>query len=73
MDCLKHPEATVASEERFSVVKAMLTNAGWELVRINGSHHVFSKANAQTVSIPVHNGKVKPVYVRQVKQITKGD
>jgi predicted RNA binding protein YcfA (HicA-like mRNA interferase family) len=39
------------------------------LVRINSSHHVFKKPGAPDVSIPVHHGKVKPFYVRQVKKL----
>ena len=63
----------MASEKRFAEVKAMLENAGYELTRVRGSHHVFTKEGAQPVSIPVHRGKVKPYYVRQVKKICQGD
>jgi predicted RNA binding protein YcfA (HicA-like mRNA interferase family) len=60
------------SEERFAVVKKTLESHGWSLVRISGSHHVFKKPGAADVSIPVHHGKVKPFYVRQVKKLTEG-
>ena len=60
------------SERRFSEVKAMLEQAGYQLARIHGSHHYFTKSGEQPISIPVHQGKVKPYYVRQVERICKG-
>ena len=30
---------------------------GWRLVRISGSHHIYSKENFPTISIPVHGNK----------------
>ena len=60
------------SEMRFAEVKAMLEQAGYRLVRVCGSHHYFTKAGEQPFSIPVHQGKVKPYYVRQVKKIRQG-
>ena len=47
----------------------MLERKGYALARINGSHHVFTKAGARSVPIPVHNGKVKPAYVRLVERL----
>lgn len=60
------------SEERFAVVKTLLEKHGWSVVRISSSHTVFKKAGAPDVSIPVHHGKVKPFYVRQVKKLIEG-
>ena len=60
------------SEERFAVVRKLLESNGWVLVRISSSHHIFKKAGAPDVSIPVHHGKVKPFYVRQVKKLIEG-
>lgn len=60
------------SEERFAVVKKILERHGWVLVRISSSHHVFKKPGAPDLSIPVHHGKVKPFYVRQVKKLIEG-
>ncbi len=51
----------------------MLKVAGYELSRVHGSHHIFTKEGKQPVSIPVHQGKVKPYYVRQVEKICRGD
>jgi predicted RNA binding protein YcfA (HicA-like mRNA interferase family) len=42
---------------------------GYRLVRISGSHHIFEKPDRQLLSIPVHRGKVKPFYVRQIQRI----
>ena len=57
------------SPERFSKVRRLLEAHGWILTRISGSHHVFTKAGRTPLSIPVHQGKVKPFYVRQVRKI----
>lgn len=59
------------SEKRFAEVRAMLERVGYVLARISGSHHIFEKLGADLVSIPVHHGKVKPVYVRQVEKIVR--
>jgi predicted RNA binding protein YcfA (HicA-like mRNA interferase family) len=61
------------SEVRFSEVQKMLERAGYRLVRISGSHHCFAKPGESLVSIPVHQGKVKTHYVRQVKKICEGN
>ena len=63
----------MAEEKRFAEVKKMLEAAGYRLARIHGSHHYFTKPDAQPLSIPVHNGKVKPYYVRQVEKICQGN
>ncbi len=59
----------MASETRFAAVRKLLEGAGYRLVRISGSHHYFTKPGEQPFSIPVHHGKVKAYYVRQVKKI----
>ena len=59
------------SEQRFSKVRKQLESVGYVLDRVNGSHHVFTKAQRQPVVIPVHHGKVKPYYVRQVQTIVQ--
>jgi len=36
----------------------LLEDRGWELKRINGSHHIFSKAGVTArISVPVHGHK----------------
>jgi predicted RNA binding protein YcfA (HicA-like mRNA interferase family) len=48
----------------------MLEAKGYALVRVSGSHHIFSKPGvAVNQSIPVHNGMVKYVYVRKVQKL----
>lgn len=59
----------MASEKKFSLVKKMLEVKGYKLNRVSGSHHIFVKKGAPIMSIPVHNGKVKPYYVRQIEKI----
>ena len=54
---------------RFADVRAILERAGYQLVRVRGSHHVFEKAGQQICIIPVHRGKVKPAYVRQILKL----
>jgi len=60
-------------EKRFAEVKKMLERAGYRWVRVRGSHHYFVKPGELPVSIPVHRGKVKPFYVRQVEKTCQGD
>jgi predicted RNA binding protein YcfA (HicA-like mRNA interferase family) len=36
------------------VLARLLTDAGWALARINGSHHVFTREGSAPISIPVH-------------------
>ena len=47
----------------------MLNRKGYTLARVSGSHHIFTKPGENPVSIPVHNGKVKPYYVRNIEKI----
>lgn len=50
----------MAGEKRFAEVRKMLETAGWKPGRL-------------PLSIPVHRGKVKPYYVRQVEKTCQGD
>ena len=59
----------MASEVRFAVVRGMLERAGYRLARIRGSHHCFTKPDSPLVVVPVHRGKVKPFYVRQIEKV----
>lgn len=57
------------SEVRFAEVRRVLEQHGWTLIRIRGSHHVFSKpGEASGITLPVHRGKVSPVYIRQIEK-----
>ncbi|NJO55497.1 MAG: type II toxin-antitoxin system HicA family toxin, partial [Rhodospirillales bacterium] len=57
------------SDIQFKQVRRLLEAHGWVLSRIHGSHHIFTKPEAQTVSIPVHHRKVKAIYVKQIEKL----
>jgi predicted RNA binding protein YcfA (HicA-like mRNA interferase family) len=61
------------SPVRFAEVRELLEGAGYELVRISGSHHIFAKEGADLVSIPVHKNLVKYGYVRRIKKIIEAE
>jgi predicted RNA binding protein YcfA (HicA-like mRNA interferase family) len=56
------------SEVRFSPVRRLVETHGWVSVRIRGSHHVLKTSDGSLDSIPVHHGKVKPLYAREIKK-----
>lgn len=56
----------------FRDIRKLLELDGFILDRITGSHHVFNK-NEVTFVIPVHNNRVKSVYVRRVLEIITGE
>ena len=60
---------SMASDLRFSEVKKRLKAKGYQLTRISGSHHVFTKAGMRPVPIPVHHGRVKPGYIRMIEKL----
>ncbi len=62
----------MAKPESFTKVRRLLESQGWTLVRISGSHHIFTKPGELPRSIPVHRGKVKAVYVRKIQKICGG-
>ena len=47
----------------------MLEAKGYFLHRVTGSHHVFKKPGVGSFAVPVHHGKVKAVYVRQIEKL----
>ncbi len=61
------------SDVRFADVQRLLESYGYRLKRISGSHHIFDKPDEMPISIPVHHGKVKHVYVRQIQKKLGGD
>jgi len=38
-------------------VMKILKDNGWELSRINGSHHIFEKPGCRSVAVPLHGNK----------------
>jgi predicted RNA binding protein YcfA (HicA-like mRNA interferase family) len=63
----------MGSEERIATIKKRLEKAGYRLARVSGSHHIFEKPGQTLLSIPVHRGKVKRYYVRQVERIIEAE
>lgn len=52
----------------FSDIWKLLEQEGFMLDRITGSHHVFTQ-NEITFVVPVHNNKVKMIYVKRVIEL----
>lgn len=52
----------------FSQVRTLLEQENFKLVRVTGSHHVF-KRDTTVFVVPVHNNKVKAVYVKRVLEL----
>ena len=52
----------------FAQVEKVLLQEGFILDRIAGSHHVFKKGSV-TFAIPVHQNKVKAVYVKRAVEL----
>ena len=53
----------------FQLVKSVLEEDGYELTASKGSHFRFKKANKPSISIPVHNGKVKKIYIKEILKL----
>jgi predicted RNA binding protein YcfA (HicA-like mRNA interferase family) len=56
------------SEVRFADIRRFLEQHGYTFVRITSSHHIFSKPGAPQVSLPVHKGRVQPVYIHRIEK-----
>jgi predicted RNA binding protein YcfA (HicA-like mRNA interferase family) len=52
----------------FADIRNLLEYEGFYLDRVKGSHHVFKYAETSFV-VPVHNNKVKAIYVRKVLEL----
>jgi predicted RNA binding protein YcfA (HicA-like mRNA interferase family) len=50
----------------FSDVRNLLEDFGWEHASTKGSHVRFRKAGERSITIPVHAGKVKRVYLDDI-------
>lgn len=61
------------SDLSFSEVRRMVERHGWHLVRIKGSHHIFRMPDGRIYVVPVHRGKVRYVYYREIKKILGED
>ncbi len=56
----------------FGDIRKLLELEGFNLDRITGSHHIF-KRNEIVLVIPVHNNRVKSVYVKRVVELIEGE
>lgn len=52
----------------FDDVRTLLLQEGFQLDRVTGSHHVF-KMPGVTFVVPVHNNRVKSVYVKRLTEL----
>jgi predicted RNA binding protein YcfA (HicA-like mRNA interferase family) len=51
------------------MIRQYLERHGWTLVRVNGSHHTFTKpGESRPLVMPVHHGKVDAVYEKQARK-----
>jgi len=58
----------MGSEVRYGEVVKLFKANSWWLLRVRGSHHVFTDGS-RIFSVPVHHGKVKYVYLRQIQKL----
>ena len=56
----------------FGDIRKILELSGFVLDRISGSHHIFKK-NEIILVIPVHNNRVKSVYVKRIIELIEGE
>jgi predicted RNA binding protein YcfA (HicA-like mRNA interferase family) len=57
---------------KFTELKTLLAQFGFNEERSRGSHHYFrheSDGDVETISIPVHGNKVKPGYVKRIMDL----
>jgi len=48
----------------------VLENHGWKLARVNGSHHIYTKAGrTERLSVPIHRNK--PLKIGLLKHLLK--
>jgi predicted RNA binding protein YcfA (HicA-like mRNA interferase family) len=62
----QHPNAVTFDEAR-----RVLEAFGWELRRVTGSHHVFSRGG-ERLTVPHRRPCILAVYVRQILRATEG-
>lgn len=59
------------SDVPFRDLRRLLEKHGWTLARISGSHHVFTGPGRPIVSVPVHGGKVRHIYLREAERAVR--
>lgn len=53
----------------FAEIDLILRNAGYELRKIVGSHHIYKKPGAPLITVPYRRPHIKPVYGRAVLEV----
>ena len=64
---LKNNPANVS----FNDIRKLLTHEDFRLERVTGSHHIFKRGPIRFV-IPVHNRRVKIIYVKRIIELIEG-
>ena len=52
----------------YAELATVLTNQGWTLDRVTGSHHIFRAPDGRMLSLPKHGKDIKPVYVKEARK-----
>ena len=50
----------------YEEIKKYLKHYGYELERINGSHHMFVGEDGDLIILPIHSNRIKYVYVKKI-------
>ena len=64
---------TARTDVNLSDFKKFLEYYEYDLVRQRGSHFHFRKFGSPFITIPVHNNKIKKVYLKEVIKIIKNE
>lgn len=54
------------SDTNFSLIRNVLEDLGYTLKSVKGSHFKFERTNSLPVVVPVHQGKVKKFYIKEI-------
>lgn len=54
------------AQASFDDVRAVLEMFGWEHASTKGSHARFRKPGERSITVPIHSGKVKRVYLDEI-------
>ena len=50
----------------YDEIKKYLEHYGFNLERVTGSHHIFRNDNGKIIILPIHNKRIKYVYIKQI-------